>query len=177
MIPEIDSLIHKLRKEVYAELQKKQEIKPKVYFFVAGKNGPSEIIIPGAEWFFRSGDTKNMLPGYIRVKWEEYRVKVKQPLLAVMIMSDIWWVVRPIQDMNQEQIEEVATNTLPRNQPDRKQAISFMVYDKTEGKNYMFEYIREGKHLHWGEIMEDIKLADWGRFAYIFPKDIADPSP
>lgn len=168
----IERLVFQIRKEVYRDLEKGKEIMPKGWFFVNGKLGPTEIIIPGVEKFFTSGQMKDLLTRYVAQKWGEYRGKGNYDLLAVVIMSDQYVVQRSTEGMSTEEAIAMHGKVLPRNEKDRMDCISFMIFMPDAKKGYMFRYVREKRRVKWVDPMEDIELADFGRFKDMYPKHL-----
>ncbi len=170
----MERLVYQNRKEVYRDLEKGKQIMPKGWFFVQGKLGPTEIMIPFVERFFDSPQSKVMLPNYVSKKWSEYKGKGNYGLLAVVIMSDQWFVKKPMEDMTKEEIIAKYGSMTLRNEKDKRSAVNFMVFMADSKRTFMFEYIRDKGHVKWGEQIDDIEMADFGRFKDMYPKQVED---
>jgi hypothetical protein len=176
MDPEIERLVYQMRKEVYRDLEKGKEIMPRGWFFVNGKLGAVEIAIPFVERFFDSPQTKDLLSSYVAKKWAEYKWKGSYSLLAVVIMSDQWVTMRSTEGMSDEEVNEMIERSgPPRNDKNKMEFITFMVFMVDVKKAYLFRYIREKGRIRWAEEMEDIELADFGRFKDMYPKQVEAP--
>lgn len=172
MLPEVENLVYKVRKEIYNDLKRGKEIAPKGYFFVRGQRGAIEIMIPGIEGFVENAQTIALLPRYIQFKWNQYKGKANYELLAVMVMADTYVVTRNVKDLTDEQAERRARSIVVRHAKDKIDVIYFFIYTPSKKKGYKFPYYREGGgRIRWGDPIEDINLVA-GTLWDMFPKEI-----
>jgi hypothetical protein len=173
MDPAIERLVYHVRKEVYRDLEKGKVIMPRGWFFVQGRLGPTEIMIPFVERFFDSPQTKDLLSTYVAKKWGEYKGKGNYGLLAVVLMSEQWFVQRERHGMTTEEaIAKYQKAGAPSDQKDRRESVTFMVFMADSKRLFMFEYTRDKGRVKWGVQMDDIEMADFGRFKDMYPKQV-----
>jgi len=132
--------------------------------------GYSEIFIPLVEYFFQNAQLKDLLRGYIQVKWDEYSAREPYKLKAVLVMADSFVRTQNVTGLTNEQINELRrTARAPSECEDRKDAILFMIHQKTEKRTIYIPYLREGKVVRWAKDWIDLKEALDGRFSELFP--------
>lgn len=131
--------------------------------------------LPGAHMFFESEMTKNLLKPFIQkvCKWiqtGEGAPGADTDLVAVVVISDVFYAGYDMKDMTDEQREEFKRNhPRPSQDPNRTEAIMFACSIKEGSLTKVFPYTRNGK-IVFGEprIMEGEK--EEGRMISLFPE-------
>jgi hypothetical protein len=167
----IERLILQKRKECYSLLVRNKEIKAAAWFFVDGGKGLTDIMIPGVEPYFDSPEGKRSLQNFFAAKWWQYKDKIPHKLMAVVIMSDMWYVKaeRP-DDIPHDEFINDNKGMVPSDHPDRRQCIGFVVHSVTERKFYLYEYKKAGRHFSWSEIIEDVEQDLFGNMGDLYPR-------
>lgn len=174
MNPVIEQLILKKRKEIHKLLQAGKDVRPDVYFIVRHKDIESEIIIPNTEKYFGGPEMKELLPGFIRDKWAQYKAKSSSmKLVAVVLVTDSYVSVKKREgEMSDAEAFEKHRYITPSKDPNAIEVICFWVHGETERKNYFYPYEKRGRNIVFvpNAELQEAETSRFGRWANLYPK-------
>lgn len=171
MIQEVEELINKQRKLIYKELLKKKGIKARAWFFIRQDAGVNDIMIPGVESMITDSATKRLLATFLATKWKQYSDKIHMELLAVVLMADSKFLIRPMpKDVDRAEFEKTIPLTSIVNNPEAKDVICFYVYLRDSKSAFAYPYRWSGKHVVWEKPIENLDVGSIGNLKDLFPK-------
>lgn len=149
-----------------------------ICFLIFETDAGRQIVPVSVASFFESDHAHNALPGALQTVWkmlkEQHNAK---KLEAMVLISEIWLTVKPVDKIPDNLPEYIKGIPLPCEDPTRKEALTFFIYEgpgKGFFRHLVFNRAGESGEIVFEPIEEregegEMKIID-GRFKNLWPE-------